>query len=251
MGFAMMTLQEAIAKATKLLKLSESSNPHEAALAAQRAQEILTRYDIDSAALNLDASKSENNEQVEKFDGFNGKPLDQANKNISQWKGSLASTVSRANQCRAFQQGNAIGIIGRPSDVQKVRYLYDMLVREIDRLTLAHGKGMGKNWCTQFRYGVVDAIGTKLNETKAKVVADMRAENTGSALIRINEAIESIEARNKDVERYIASNMRMRSKTVQSRGNYGARQAGREAGKSININGSRGALGAGSKQIKS
>ena len=45
----------------KLLKLSESSNPHEAALAAQRASELMFKYNVNKAALDT----TEAREQVE------------------------------------------------------------------------------------------------------------------------------------------------------------------------------------------
>jgi len=48
-----MTYDEAIQKAAKLLRLANSSNPHEAALAAARAQEIMDRYQIDHASITI------------------------------------------------------------------------------------------------------------------------------------------------------------------------------------------------------
>lgn len=243
-----MTLQEAIAKATKLIKLSESDNAAEAALAAQRAQEILARYDIDRASLSMDGPSNEPDETIENFTSRS--PLDQGNARIARWKLMLASKVAKANQCRAYQSGPTIGIIGRASDVEKVRYLYDMLVREIDRLTERDGKGCGMNYRMEYRIGAVSAIGDKLAEAKAKVATEMRAENTGAALVRVNNALETIAKKDADVDAWVRANMRFRTKTTYSRPNHSAREAGYAAGKSLNIGGSNGRIGQGQKRLK-
>jgi type II secretory pathway component GspD/PulD (secretin) len=244
----MMTLQEAIAKATKLIKLSASDNPAEAALAAQRAQEILARYDIDMASLAMDAPSSEPDEAIEDFTSRS--PLDQGNARMARWKLMLASRIARANQCRAYQSGATIGIIGRASDVEKVRYLYAMLVREVDRLTERDGKGCGMNYRTEYRIGAVSAIGDKLAEAKAKVAQEMRAENSGAALVRVNNALETIAKKEMAVDQWVQKNMRFHSKTTYSRPNHSAREAGYAAGKSLNIGGSKGSIGQGQKRLK-
>jgi hypothetical protein len=248
-----MTLDEAIAKATKLIRLSQSSNPHEAALAAQRAQEILTRYEIDRASLSLDGGEAaaEPDEPIEDFTR-KGAPLDDndGKATLPFWKGHLASTIAKANQARVYQIQAQIGIIGRPSDVEKVRYLYAMLVRETDRLAEEHGKGCGRTWRNQFRLGVVDAIAAKLAEAREKVAAEMRGASTGTALVRVNQAIELVRRKDLAVDAWIRSNLRLRTTTRRFKGNEAAREAGREAGKAINISGARGALGSANKQLK-
>lgn len=243
----MMTLQEAIAKVTKLLRLSESSNPHEAALAAQRAQEILTRYDIDRAALSLDGG-SEPDEAIEDFS--RRAPLDEGGKSLATWKLSLANTIAKANQSRIYRTGVAVGIVGRPSDVEKVRYLYDYLLREVDRLADRDGKGCGKTWRTQYRFGVVEAITVKLAETRAKVENEMRAEVQGTALVRVNEAIQNIERKDRALDAWVSANLKLRAGPRRPmRANHGAREAGREAGKSITISGARGSIASGNRRL--
>lgn len=246
-----MTLQEAIDRATKLLRLAESDNPHEAALAAQRAQEILTRYEIDRTSINLGGTSEQHtpDEEIENFMN-KGAPLDAGLARIARWKGMLASAIAKANQARVYIAGNAIGIVGRASDVEKVRYLYAMLVAETDRLTDRDGKGCGVNWRNQYRLGVVDAVREKLAATHAKVAAEMRAENNGHALVRVNQAIAKLAENDLAVDAWMKANMRLRTSRASGRYNPNARAAGREAGKAINISSARGALGAAGKRLK-
>lgn len=243
-----MTLNDAMAKVSKLLRLSESSNPHEAALAAQRAQEILTRYNIDRAALDLDGSQSEPEEEIENF--TDRAPLDEAKARLATWKTILANRLAKANQVAVYVSGSAIGIVGRPSDVEKVRYMYGLLVREVDRLTNRDGKGCGQRWRNSFRLGVVSAIAEKLAQTAAKVAHDMRAESNGAALVRVNQAIEKVEQRGRDVESFVRRNLKLRESSRKVSASFDAHAAGYHAGQSINLGGNaRGALGGSSKRI--
>lgn len=233
----MMTQQEAMAKASKLLKLSESSNPNEAALAAQRAQEILTRYKIDATMLSLDSNEPE--EEIGE-----GDTLEEGNKQMASWKLSLASHVARANSCRAYQSGASIGIVGRPTDIEKVRYLYAMLSIEIESLTKRDAKGKGRSYATEYRYGVVAAIADKLKEAKAKVEETMRQETVNeNGLVRLNNALARINDRDAAVDAWVRKHMNFRSKATYSRGNASARAAGYAAGQSINMGGRQKRLG--------
>jgi hypothetical protein len=227
----MMTPQEAMAKASKLLKLSESSNPNEAALAAQRAQEILTRYKIDATMLSMDSGIETPEEPIGR-----GETLEEGRVQIAGWKLRLASKIAFANSCRAYQSGPAIGIIGRPSDIEKVRYLYAMLSIEIEALTKRDAKGKGRSYATEYRYGVVAAIADKLSQAKAKVAETMRQEAANEqGLVRLNKALERLQNKDDAVDAWVRQNMRFRSKTSYSRGNGEARAAGYAAGQSIQL----------------
>lgn len=114
-----MTLDEAIEKARKLFALAQSDNPHEAAQAAARAQEILARFSIDAAMLET-SSTEEPEEDIRRFND----PLDTTKNNWATWRLTLASVICKANQAKNFTSGNAMLLIGRPSDVSKVRYIY-------------------------------------------------------------------------------------------------------------------------------
>lgn len=251
----MLTLEQAMTKASKLLKLAESSNANEAALAAQRAQEILARYDIDRASLGAsDGGDSEPLENIKRFDGENG--IDRGNASIARWKLSLASAIGRANSCRVYKSGASIGIVGRKSDVVKVRYFYIMLCEEIDKLTNSKAKGMGRNYRTEFRHGVVSAVSDKLQDAKQKVAQDMRQEAQASgnsaALVSLNRGLERLDQRQRDVDAWCRANMNFRKSPSYRNVNSDARSAGYSAGQSLNVGGNRAraALGVGQKMLK-
>src|SRR5215472_13049576 len=95
-----MTHEEAIRKAMACLKLAQSSNPNEAALAAAKAQEIIERYKLDVTGLDYDSEqvKKDDSEPVKDF-GFSD-PLENTDYGSRIWSLRLASVVSRVNQTR-------------------------------------------------------------------------------------------------------------------------------------------------------
>lgn len=246
-----MNIDQAIDRARKLFALATSNNPHEAAQAAARAQEILDRYEITQAMLDAD-NDVDDEEEIENF-AEKGAPLDTA-KALASWKKRLAMGIAEANQCLVYsgraRGKRAIQIIGRPSDVQKVRYMYDYLVRETDQLTKHHARGCGHTWANNFRHGVVDTLRSVLEATRAKVAADMRAAADGSlALVRVDNALIKLEDRTKAVELYAKVRLNLRVTSHSARGNRGARERGREAGREIKLGNARGALGSGQRWV--
>lgn len=234
-----MNYQEALQKAAKLLRLKESSNPAEAALAASKAQEIIDRYQIESAALAL-ANGEQIKEDIKDF-GFD--PLERLKRKAS-WKSRLASIVARHNGCKMYNNYNGPAVVGRPSDVATVRYIYAWLRQEVDRLAERDCKGNGTSWANNYRMGIVDTISERLHQqaqaTKAAVrkEAEQLAESTGLnislALMRIDSAIAKMEARKTEADSWAKEHMDLvRGRASYSRYEPSAREAGREAGREV------------------
>lgn len=250
-----MTYEEAIAKAGKLLRLATSSNPNEAALAAARAQEIIDRYKLGNVTLNYEEQHQAPDEPIK---DFADDPLNAGNGIVQRWAWSLFLAIAKGNQCKGYAAVNrgGIAIVGRPSDVATVRYFYNYLKREVDRLTAQNSVGYGRSWCNNFRLGVVDTIRVKLQEQYKATVAAVKQEATLAigdatlALVRVNNAIAIMEKREQEVEDWVETNLKLTSGS-RSRSSYDptARARGREAGQSIRITSARGALGSGVKQI--
>lgn len=245
-----MTREEAITKAMKLLKLAESTNAHEAALAAQRAQEILQRFNITHDILEAEQAGGPKSEPIEMF----GEPLDRMTRACN-WKSYLASVIANANQCRVYIKKHwdtQIVIVGGASDAQVVRYFYTMLCGEVERLAKAnkHRSFGGKTWLNNFRLGVVDAIATKLKEGAIRTAEDMKAEvaHNPAALAKIETALARRANRDEEIldwmKKYKTSSTRSSSRT-----DYSARVAGQMAGADIAIGNARGALNAARPQI--
>jgi hypothetical protein len=240
---AKMNRDEAIQKVIKLLSLSKSDNPHEAALAAQRAQEILDRYEISQFMLDGTITEdiqdfSKQGEYLEKCKG----------KQLQTWKSYLSAVVSTANGCKTFVRWEwdvkkqkeiaMLHLVGRCSDAQKVRYLYAFLTNEVNRLTDRDGKKKGKSWRNNFRLGVVDTVKKALREGKQKLATDLHRENKNSstALIRVDQAIAKLYERSNEVNKWMQDHLDMKEKAPPKIFfDPRARAAGQQAGKEINL----------------
>lgn len=241
-----MTMEEAVSKAAKLMKLAQSDNPNEAALAAARAQDIIDRYKLSGVDLSLDPERRrEDEEPVRTLEA----PLDDVGTvQVPLWRGRLAVVLARANQCHVFAEGGVIKLIGRATDAEAVRYLFAYLAGEVDRLTKRDGYGNGRAWANNFRVGCVDTIDEKLKAQHAATVDAVKAENP-NAIVLVQNSLARLEKRAGDVERYVAQAYpRLTKKRTSARLVVSAREAGRKSAQEIGIGGGKG-LGAGHKQL--
>lgn len=240
-----MTYEEALQKAVKLLRLSQSSNPNKAALAAGKAQEIIDRYNIESVA--LDMASGDKPQPDEPIKDFSFDPLDAGTKKISTWSWRLFTVISRGNGCKGYltrNNGGGIAIVGRPSDVQTVRYFYAWLKKEVERLAGRDCRDTGRTWANNYRNGVVDTIKIRLEaqkkETQATVTKEildaLPPEQRRLALVRVNNAIAKVAEREQQAGAWMKSNFRLTKGTVRySVGVPSARAAGQKAGHEIRI----------------
>lgn len=147
-----MTDETILVRIKKLLELSKSPNEHEAALAASKAQALLTQHNIAMAEVEAISLRKEG---VDQFDWSD--VIFPSNKS-AQYRESLFSAVINTTYCKAWyahERGpgkyDAIGrykksttrravVIGRPSDVEVAKYLFIYLARTIEREAAAHAK---------------------------------------------------------------------------------------------------------------
>jgi len=230
-------------KIANLLRLAKSDNVNEAAMAAARAQRLMDKYKIEVALESLADDDDFPDEDI-----INCQDPIERLKQRCMWKTLLADSISAANQCNVYTQGGDIKIVGRPTDINVVRYLYAYLVREVNRLCDRDCKGCGRTFRNNFRMGAHNALNRKLRQQKEDTIAEVRQRATG-ALVRVDQALAKIEQRKKDVETWMKKNMRMGTASA-SRSNYNrdAYQAGQRAGGSIQITRARGSLGSGKQE---
>lgn len=247
-----MTTDEIIDKIAKLLRLSKSPNVNEAALAAAKAQEMMDKYRIDAAAVDVNGDGQKNpDEPIEDY--TKTEPLDKLGRKGASWKSILAGGLGRVNNCRSYRSWarnehgayhQVLGIVGRKSDVQVVRYMYQYLVREIDRLTKELAHGNGRSFCNAFRLGAVATVRERLQEAKAKTEREMREQaETMQARIRVEKALVRVDNQKLEVDIWVRRHLHLGSGR---RVNYSSGHgyvAGRQAGHSIRLGGARGALG--------
>jgi len=250
-----MDIKDAIDKVQKLLRLSTSDNQNEAAAALKAAQEMITKYQIKQDMLDAENGKDDEEEEDVVDFGTKSAPLDTASEfNLERWRIRLAGAICDANQCGIYVYSHydnkqrkmlkSISVIGRPSDVEKVRYLFQYFFRETERLCERDGKGCGKVWRNQFRHGVVDTLSTALRESKKTAHAQVyhEAMNNRTALVVVDRAIAKIEKRGATVTKFMDDMKLKNLRSVPNHRDPDARQQGREAGEEIHLTEARGAL---------
>ena len=221
-------------KIKALLALTEArgATEAEAAAAAAAAQRLIEAHDLDVATLDEHADPEPPPEEAtdETLD-----PEDASRQKV-RWRGILASAIGRANGCKTYWRGSALRIVGPPSRVAAVRYLYGWLSREVDRLGAEAARGMGRSYGHAFRCGCAERVGRRLVDEAAlarsqeRDAARLRAgEAGGTALVRLDARLARLDAEQASVARAIARlNLRAApaARPVQSSGYYAGQRAG-------------------------
>ena len=245
-----------IERVKKLLSLGKSDNENESAAALAQAQRLMATHAIEQAMLIEPDIEEQSDEEIVNFTAWDD-ALDNSRKHAT-WKGRIAVALSDHNACEIYLRGGSIHLVGRPSDVATVRYLYQYCVREVERLTKLQGRGHGRTWYNNYRLGCCDAIGNHLRDMRKSLYEELRGKaadtdaatvTAGStALVRVNNAIEKVEARQTSTEKWVKDNMNLGTRsTSYSRHDPGARSKGRADGASINLGSNKG-IGAGARK---
>jgi len=246
-----------IDKVKKLLRLSTSDNVNEAAAAAARAQSLMDEHRIDQAMIDVsDTGDDEPAEADEKVSDHDHEPVE-VGRAIATWKGQLLMAVCGVNACKCYRgyqphDGRYVRnlcIIGRPSDVAMVRHLYAYLAHEIERLCRKENRSYGRTWMNSFRLGAVSEVSRRLRLTAKSAQDEKRKALAGNtkALAVLDRALVRIEKRTTDVEKWAKEHMNLRSRSSgRSNRDWSGYEAGKEAGRSINLSpAQRRALGGG------
>lgn len=216
----------------KLINLSSNnSNVNEAATAFGQAQTLLEKYRLTLADVeNLDVL----NEEIQE----SPTALCEGERVVT-WKISLADKICRLNSCKVFirydyskgKKNSKYAVVGRPTDIEIVQYLFVSIVSQIEHLCKIEQKlhnGYGKTWSNNFKHGAAETVAKRLKEAQA-VVRQEHATSAGLVLVRQREAEVAVWLKK------AVPNMKDRA-AVQVRGNLSALEAGREAGKQIQLN---------------
>jgi len=213
-----------VAKLRKMKALSQSTNENEAAVAAAKLQELMTRYRI----AELELAIPEENVFVKTEYQFSG---------LGTWRLHLLNTVAQVNGARLVTTGSVgklrkVAVVGREQIVPMVIDTFEYLVSEIERLgaegwrTVGRYSGEGSSrWRVGFYAGAASVIRQRLRETYASVTAETV---TGTSLIRRDD-IEAGEALARFFPRLGVARRSSGSSSVAGFG------AGREAGGSVGL----------------
>lgn len=249
-----MEKQEAIEKVKKLLRLAEHNpNKAESESAAAKAQSIMDEHNLSIATVNALTGREQ-----EPIYRFESSPLNEGNNGTkSTWKQRLGSALARLNGCEMYLKGPNFILVGKPSNVETVRYLYAYCEKQIDALVKANCKGQGRIYANNYRIGCIDGIKSAIEaERKAnfdrlrkEAVTIQRCAPESKELMVLNNAIANIERNDYEaVKTYLKANG-FRYQSYYSSASYdpGARSAGASAGRSLY--GSRRAIGGSQKRI--
>lgn len=233
-----MNYNEALDKVRKLLRLSESANPHEAALAASRAQEIMERFKIER--LTVDTADREPSEAIRDFG------IDPLEGNFSTWQWRFLSALTQLNQCKAYTSNRRFCLVGRASDVNTVRYIFTWLTREIERLASRDCQGCGRTYWNNYRIGAAETVANRLREQSKQTVTAVKheAEAVSSlALVKVEKALAERAQELAEVEKWAKDKLHLRSRGgSRSNWNQSAREAGRAAGREVSLRPSAGRI---------
>lgn len=191
----------ALDRVRKLLALATSPNPHEAAVAAARAQEIIEAHRL-QAWLDAEAAVHDDPDPIA---DARDEPLE-TSRRIRKWKSALATTLAECNGCVAYiaprGREQSIVLVGRASDRAAVAELWGWLVKRIEWLSATHGAGQPRSWHDAFRIGVVDAVAERLRHARQEA----RATLPEAALVRVDPAVV---AHREALDRFVHEHLRL------------------------------------------
>jgi hypothetical protein len=216
-------------KIKKLLALAEDgASPEEAASAFAKAQDLMTRYKITQAT--IQDITLDNEEPIQDFYDSPLNEEDAGKRKTAAWKWSLADSLAKHNGCSLFASRAKIIIVGKPSDVNCVRYLYEFCYRKIDQLTKQYCKGYGRTYANNFRLGCVDAIEAALEAERDKLKQELLAANNERALVVLDKVLVT----RQQAKDFATDKYKLRKRSGHTyRGSDAARQSGYAAGQGI------------------
>jgi hypothetical protein len=188
-------LQGVMRRIQKLLAIAndDRANPNEAAAAAQQAEKIMRKYQIDHAdAMRTDLGQKANFTNADciaimKRD-VTGKGA-HTPKKVPGWGGWLAFSVAKLNDCEiryAFTpKGAVIRFFGFAADVQVAAWTFDYLVSQLIGSLREYQKTAtrSKQESESYRRGFTLSVCSMLDKEKAKKDQEMAAAATSRSLV--------------------------------------------------------------------
>lgn len=178
-----------IDKLRKVLALTASPNEHEATLAAETLQRLLTEHNLSMA--DLEGRGAAHAAKVMEHEHDLGKAA-------FKWKLDLATTIAEHYFCVGFTTTDKkVRFVGRPDNVESLTMLYEWLIRQIANVSRAeretHRILTGEHvdplrWQVNFGLGVVQRLGTRLyeiREWRERGGASQAEANTTALVVRL------------------------------------------------------------------
>jgi len=145
-----------IRKIKKLLALSQSSNPNEAANAAAKARKLLIDHNLSMSDVGTDAG-----DIIEK----RGEAKSGVRKTHETF---LHAAVAEANLCKSIlvrgRCAYCYSFVGRKTNITAAEEMYRFLSAALVRAAALVGSRKGRKWINDYRYGWVSAVTRRLME---------------------------------------------------------------------------------------
>lgn len=215
-GRDQMATEEAILeKVRRLFELAKSSNEHESAAAAAKAQELLHKYNLSQA----DIPTSEKEPYIREIIKL---------KNNTAWAKSLYNCVAKANGGYVVQVDDGmIATIGQRHNLDIIEYIYSQLEYRIRKLSETawdlYGDGREAQYKASFAYGAIERLRDRLNRQKATIQAESK------------ESMALIVVQDRELNQAVAS-WYPRLRTVSNKITGSGYALGQNAGSRIGIN---------------
>ncbi len=173
-----------LTKVEKLLSLANSTNEHEAALAMEKANDLLRKYNLER----LDQVYPDNYVRV--IINEEPKRLDAQRRRIATlllnyfFVKVVYSTLFDARTCETYQ---TVELLGTKENVMIAEYVYHFLVRQVNRLWQNYHEATGVSHRQRLSYvlGVLAGLEERLRQAEAR--AQGRSEVPVSALVRAKD----------------------------------------------------------------
>ena len=236
-----MTREDAVRKVAALLKLAERGGTKEEALsAATFAQKLMDKYEIEHNAFD---SIEEKEEDIQDFQSKAEGELYNMGGRYSYWRVILARDIAIANGCFTYtsfrNKKRTIEIVGRPSSVGTVRYIYGWLCNEVEEIGKLEGMGMGRIWNREFKEGMSSELGKMLKEERKKTIEEIKTghSNNPLALQRIEQSVVKLENRYVESYQHATKFHKFTYDGINRNvgNNQSAREAGQQAARSVNL----------------
>lgn len=229
----MQTPQQVIEKLRKLLRLATdtAASQGEAEAAMARAQEIALRYKIELAGIeHAERPAEEYTQDV------------QVRRKTFQAKYVEWIVRKHFNVQMVMGAGGELFVIGKPTDIAFARWVMEFLEGEFPRLWIAYQRQTqcGQGARVNFFFGAYQGLDAKLTENKERVEAEaiIEAELNGNKRIAANYQLAVVtdqKALTEAVSRFFPNLRRGGRAHIRIR-HESAIDAGRRAGREININ---------------
>lgn len=226
----------------KLLEMSKSGNENEAALAAERAAELMVKHQLEIADVEMRLKGKEARVEVTtaRIDGGDDAPPSR----IENWHKNLLSSVVDLHGGRAFFRGRGkyatFSMIGPKDAVATARYMYSFLERQINRLSRAATRERGESnaWRRSYAIGMVVRVSERLRAGKRAAMATA----TTQALVLVDKTAIAVQAE--------WDKRKFRDGRSGPRKRPDAGQYGYADGDRVDIGSATGALGEGQKKLR-